>query len=161
MQVAKFNWNGGFVLEGGNTGGVVIGAGSNATNVSWTSVLLISKIVVKGGTHAGIVDVNPPATSGSFDNVIIPLNNGGQRPAISNVKFCSPTGSSSSVELFDPVELFELFEPVELFELLQLFDSVEHLQALRALRASVDALQARRARRALSSSPSSDARRAP
>ena len=35
VQVAKFEWKGGgFALEGGNTGGVIIGAGSNATNGS-------------------------------------------------------------------------------------------------------------------------------
>jgi acetyl/propionyl-CoA carboxylase alpha subunit len=95
-QVAKFNYtNGSYVLEGSNTGGVVITSGTG-TNVSWTSTVLISLIVVKGADDAGVFDVNPDAMSGSFTNEVIPLNNGGQRPAISNIKFCSPGGSSSS-----------------------------------------------------------------
>jgi hypothetical protein len=117
-QVAKFNFtNGNYVLEGVNTGGVVISDDADADGGSWTSTVLISAIVVKGGPNAVTEPVNPPAMSGTFSNANLPLvgggPSGGNIPDISNIKFCAPQ-ANSSVTVYKQVGVnFNFFDKSE------------------------------------------------
>lgn len=85
--IAKFNWNGSsyaFEKPAGNEGIVTISG--DATSGSWASTTPISTVIIKGGT--GTYTYSASATSGSFSKVDLPLNNGEQSPAISNIQFC-------------------------------------------------------------------------
>lgn len=90
-QVAKFD----FPVADGTTDGPVTIVTSTATEGTFTSTVLIGAIVVKGGSDnqpdtvaAKIITFNPPVLQGAFDNSGL-LNNGGNVPDISNLKFCS------------------------------------------------------------------------
>jgi hypothetical protein len=84
-EVAKFNYNGGYVLEYG--GGVTING--NASGGTWSSTSFISHIVVKGGNGNYIANIVPVAQSGTFTNFGLPLVGNGNTPGISNIKFCA------------------------------------------------------------------------
>jgi hypothetical protein len=103
-QIAKYNFqNGSYVAESGGTA-VTIGAGSTSTSGTYTVAALnttITYVVVKGSTDAKQVATNTSTgQSGSFDNSGL-TNNGGQTPAISNIKFCghvTPTDQCPNIE---------------------------------------------------------------
>jgi hypothetical protein len=88
---AKFNFVGGqYVYETGLGSNVVTITNGSETGGNFTSNVLISSIVIKGGNDAVIEEVNPPSLTGSFSNANVPPNPNGQPPAISNIKFCTP-----------------------------------------------------------------------
>ena len=105
-QVAKFNTTeaGAYDLEGINSGNVVI-SNADLDGGDWSASVLISHIVIKGGPNATIDAVNPPAMSGTFTNVNIPVNGGGNTPDISNIKFCSPDAEpeTGSITIFKQI----------------------------------------------------------
>jgi hypothetical protein len=89
-ELAKFNVkdDGTYVAE---SGGDIISVFNTTADGGDFKVKIagytVSAVVVKGGTDAKITKFDPPVTAGSFDNTGL-VNNGGQVPAISNVKFC-------------------------------------------------------------------------
>ena len=89
VLLAKYNFGGGaYAAESGGT--VVSISNGTATSGDFTvtdPTKEVTAVVVKGSTDAKIDTYNPGVTSGSFDNSGL-QNNGGNTPAISNVKFC-------------------------------------------------------------------------
>jgi hypothetical protein len=92
IQIAKFNWvgvgEGGSYVAEGSTNGVTVSG--NSTSGTFQSTTPISAVVVKGSTDAKTDTYDPAVPSGSFNNSELE-NNGGNTPAISNIKFCAPT----------------------------------------------------------------------
>jgi len=85
--VAKFNWSGqsySFEKPAGNENYMTITG--DAIAGQWQASEPISYIIVKGAT--GTYTEATEGTYGSFSQAGLPLNNGGQRPAISNIQFC-------------------------------------------------------------------------
>ncbi|MDY6994304.1 MAG: hypothetical protein SVR94_17100 [Pseudomonadota bacterium] len=85
--VAKFNWSGqsyAFEKPAGNENYMTITG--DAIAGQWQASEPISYIIVKGAT--GTYTEATEGTDGSFSQAGLPLNNGGQRPAISNIQFC-------------------------------------------------------------------------
>ena len=91
FEAAKFEFNGGnYVLESSAPGVTVTISNGTSTGGDFSSTVLISHIVVKGGNGSVIDEVNPPSMTGSFTNANVPPVGNGNIPAISNIKFCSP-----------------------------------------------------------------------
>ena len=85
--LTKYNWNGSaYVAEiGGDI--VTVNGDARGGTFSVADGYGVEAMIVKGGTDATVVRYDSPATAGSFSNSDLE-NNGGQTPAISNLKFC-------------------------------------------------------------------------
>ena len=85
--LTKYNWNGSaYVAEiGGDI--VTVNGDARGGTFSVADGYGVDAMIVKGGTDATVVRYDSPATAGSFSNSDLE-NNGGQTPAISNLKFC-------------------------------------------------------------------------
>lgn len=86
--VAKFNWNSEYVFEKpvGNEGIVAVSGTALAGN--WSATIPVSYVILKGSTQTYQYTTN--SNSGGFSYLDLPVNNGGQHPAISNIQFCAP-----------------------------------------------------------------------
>jgi hypothetical protein len=100
-QVSKFEWtSGGYAYDGPAGNQNVVQISGNEVSGNWTSSEIITHVILKGSTGTYTYDAN--STSGSFSKNDLPLNNGGQRPDISNIQFCgngeTPTPTDEPTE---------------------------------------------------------------
>jgi hypothetical protein len=100
--IAKFEWKGsGYVFEKPDGNEDIVDINGDENGGTWTSSLMISHVILKGGTNTHTYAYNPAVTSGSFDKNDIPVNNGGNHPDISNIQFCgngdAPTNTPTEV----------------------------------------------------------------
>ncbi|HEX5615137.1 MAG TPA: hypothetical protein VFZ83_08275 [Acidimicrobiia bacterium] len=64
--------------------------------VNWSSNLPVDAVIVKGGS-AAFVYASGGATAGT--ELVTPINDGGNRPAISHISFCYDTGATTTTTL--------------------------------------------------------------
>jgi len=96
--VAKFEWTeGGYVFEKPEGNDDFVTITGNAVSGTWNSEIPMSHIILKGGTNTGTINI-PDQNSGEFSNTVIPVNGGGNIPAISNIQFfgCPIEGDDSN-----------------------------------------------------------------
>jgi hypothetical protein len=107
ILIAKFEVQGGsYVQVAGAPGDVTLNAGLEGG--SFTSIYIISHVIVKGGPNAVIVTDGLPATSGTFSNAVLPPVGSGNQPDISNVQFCGTGATPTATPTDEPTE-----EPTE------------------------------------------------
>ena len=87
VELAKYNYNNGYVAEYGESDVAVTGDDESGTFTVVKPNTTVSHVVVKASDTAKIDEHDPAVTDGSFDNSTL-LSNGGQLASISNVKFC-------------------------------------------------------------------------
>jgi hypothetical protein len=97
--IEKFNWGGSYESES-NKGAIDIGG--DETGGSWSikagssfdGIIDVDAVILKGATETYVYNYehyeNGPGakTSDGFSKSVLPLNNGGQVPDISNIQFC-------------------------------------------------------------------------